>query len=162
MPEWSKFTDNEVESIKHKLNHKFERSMIITILLSPIICLVMPYFLGRRGAVINKMPYWDAVVQMSIIWFAALLGIWIWNSFKTKKQYSKNRKFLRKKNEIAEITDKSKSFLSSFVNIIGTNLEGDLSSIKIEKEHSKMLGIGDKVNIEFEEHTKTIFRIEKY
>ena len=74
MPEWSKFTDSEIELIKDKMNHKFERAMIITILLSPIVCLIMPYIPGRRGRgpMIDRMPYWDAVLQMSKFWIAAL------------------------------------------------------------------------------------------
>jgi len=163
MPEWSKFTDSEIELIKYKLNHKFERGMIIVILISPIICLIMPYIPGRRGRgpLIDRMPYWDAVLQMSLIWFATLIGVWIWNYLKTKKQYSENKIFLKKTNEIGEITGKSKSFFSTYANKIITNLEGDLGIMKIEKKESQSLNIGDKVEVIYEQQTKTIFEINK-
>ena len=164
MPEWSKFTDSEIELIKDKMNHKFERAMIITILLSPIVCLIMPYIPGRRGRgpMIDRMPYWDAVLQMSIFWIAALIGVWIWNYFKTNSPYAANRKHLKKKKEIGKVISKSKSFLSSFENTLTTNLKGHLKEIKIDKDEAQLLSTGDNVEIEFEEHTKTILKVVKH
>ena len=89
MPEWSKFTDTEIDLIKDKMNHKFERTMIGIILLSPILCLIMPYIPGRRGRgpMVDSMPYWDAVLLISIFWFATLIGVLVWNYFKSNSQF---------------------------------------------------------------------------
>ena len=164
MPKSSSFTDSEIELIKHKINHKFESSMIIAVLASPIICLIMPYIPGRRGRVpmIDEMPYWDAVWRMSIIWILVLIGVWFRNYFKTRNQFSASRKYLRRKNKRGVAIGKSKSLFSRFDNKLSTNIEGKLKEIKIEKEESQSLKVGDKIEIEFEEHTMTIFKIEKY
>lgn len=163
MADWSKFSDIELDAIKHKMNQKFEKAMIIIMIVSPVICLIMPYIPGRRGRgpMIDKMPYSDAVLQASIIWFLALIGVWIWNYFKTQNQFSKNRKFLKKKNIEGLIVDKSKGFMDSFKIEITTNLEHGLNSFKIEKEEFRKFNVGDYISIDFEEHTKTIFKVYK-
>jgi len=163
MPEWSKFTDDEIVLIKHKMNVKFEKGMIVTLLLSPIICLAIPYIPGKRGRgpMIDRMPYWDAVLQISIIWILALMGIWIWNYFKSINQLSQNRRFLKKKILIGDINNITKGNFMSFKNYIETNIDNEFDKLEVGKDELINYKIGDKVEIEFEEHTKTVLRITK-
>jgi len=163
MPEWSKFSDDEIVLIKQKMNAKFEKAMIITLLFSPIICLAMPYIPGRRGRgpMIDRMPYWDAVLQMSIIWILALIGVWICNYLKSKNQYSRNRRFLKKKILKGVIVNKSKGKFKSYDNIIETNLDNEFSKMELENDESNNFNVGDKFELEFEENTKTILSIIK-
>jgi len=100
-----------------------------------------------RGPMLDRMPYWDAVLQMSIVWILTLIGAWIWNHFKLQNQFSKNRRFLRKKNVAGRIIDKSKGLFASFEDTILTNLEGDFSNLKIEKNKSANLSIGDYIEV---------------
>ena len=163
MPEWSKFTDDEINSIKIKLNEAFDKGMKIILLFTPIICLIMPYMPGRRGRgrMIDSMEYEEAVLQFGIIWLLTLLGVSIWNNYKTNKQFSDNRIFFRKKSETTIIKLKSKSAFSRFDDLIITELKGKLKSIKIDKDQSKKFEISDQIKIEYEEQTSTILKLEK-
>lgn len=110
---------------------------------------------------IDRMPYWDAVIQCTIYWALALIGVWIWNYFNSQKEFTNNRKFLRKKNAVVQIIDKSRGRFSLFENEITTNVEGGLRFLKVDKEQSQNFMIGDHLEIEYEEHTKTIFKMTK-
>jgi len=163
MPDWSKFTDNEIVLIKQKMNNEFDKAMIAVLLCSPIICLVMPYIPGRSGRepMIERMPYWDAVLQMSIFWILALLGVWVWNYFRSKRQFARNRQFLKKEIKTGNILNKTKGIFKSYDNYIETNIDNELGKLEIEKYESPDYSIGDKIEIEYEEHTKAILRIRK-
>ena len=163
MPEWAQFTDEEIALIKQKMNQRFDKVMIVLIIISPFILLVMPYIPSRRGrgAMIDKMPYWDAVLQGSIIWFIALIMVWIWNHFSSQRQFSRNRKFLKKRIVKTEIISKSVGIFYNPKNQIITELEGKLNKLDIKKKEFNDFNIGDRIRIEYEEHTKTILDLDR-
>ncbi len=162
MPDWTSFTDDEISQIKTKLNKKFDKALVVTLLFSPIFCLVVPYLPGKRGRkrMIDRMEYDEAVLQFAIIWLLVLIGVWIWNNYKVNKQFRENRKFLRKKIIIASVRTKKKSIFKSYENIIETNLEGELEAIEVGKQQSSKFNIGDNLKIEIEEQTNTVLKIE--
>ena len=59
MPEWAQFTDEEIALIKQKVNQRFDKVMIVLIIISPFILLVMPYIPSRRGR--------GAMIDLSLI-----------------------------------------------------------------------------------------------
>lgn len=161
MSGWTSFTDKEINSIKINLNQKFDRAMIFILLFTPLICLIAPYIPSRkRKRMIDRMDYNDAVLQFAIFWILVIIGVWIWNNYNSKKQFLKHRKFLRKKKLIALVKEKKKSIFKSYKNNLITNLEGSLKKIRIAKEQSNNLKIGDEIRIEIEEHTETVLTIE--
>lgn len=163
MGDWTGFTDEEITKIKQGLSKKNDQVMLIMILASPLICLVAPYFPSRRGRerMIDKMDYEDAILQCAIIWLLVLIAFWIWNNYKTRKQFVKSRRFLRKKKINAIVKGKEKSIFKTYKNVLKTNLGNQLASIQISENQSMRINIDDEVEIEIEEQTSTILNIEK-
>lgn len=162
MSDWSTFTDDEIREIKHTLNVEIERAMIVVLLISPILCAIAPYFPGRRGRrLIDRMNYLDAVFAFSLMWVILLIGIWFWHNYKTNKEFAENRSFLRKKQVGTSVKLKSKSIISTYEDIMVTDLQDTLETIKLSKEESLNLKIGDEIIVEYEEQTKTVLKLEK-
>ena len=163
MPEWSTFSDKEINTIKKKSNETFDKAAKITWLLSPIICLIAPYLPGRkgRGSMVETMGYEKAVLYFSLFWIGINLFVWFSHKSKTNKEFSENRKFLRRKNVKTVVKRKSRTAFSFFDNILMTELDGNLKTIQIKREESESIKIGEEIQIEYEEQTNTILKLEK-
>ena len=162
MPEWSKFTDSDINKIKHHLESNINKLLVLVLKLSPIIILIAPIIPNgaRAQRMIDRMPYWDAVLQLAIIWPIVLTLSLLWNYYYMPRQLAKHRKFLRKRKLSTNVTGKSKSLFSLYENKLITDLEAPFHEITIEKELIRKINEGDKIEIEYEEHTKTILAVE--
>jgi hypothetical protein len=163
MSDWTSFNDNEIYLIKQKLQSKFDKALKYVLLLSIPLCFLAPYFPGRRGngRLIDKMEYDDAIIYFGIIWFISILGITIWNKFKTEKQFNQLRRFLKKEIIISKVLQKKKGFLKNYENKLITQLDNELKVIEIEREFSEKISVHDKIELKIEKNTNTILSIEK-
>ena len=105
MSDWTSFTDEEINSIKLKLNEKFDLCFKLMVFLSPLFCLIFIYAPSKKDGIrmIDRMSIHDAVIQSAILWFLVLIVIWFLNKYRIDGQVSDSRKFLRKKNIEATI-----------------------------------------------------------
>ena len=163
MTDTSSFTDAEIETIKLKMNQKFDNGMIGSLIILSFFSFIAPYIPGRRNGkpMVETMPYWDAVLFVAIVFVFIFIVIWISHYYRSRIQFSQNRKFLRRKKVSGEVINKSKGLFSSFENKIKTNLKDDFKLIRVEKEESMHLDVGDAIEIEYEDHTKAILNVLK-
>lgn len=164
MPESSKFSDKEISLIKDKQKKGFNRGIIITILLSPIICLFSPHLSNiKRGgkSLLEGKEYWGEVIFFSLFWFVVMVITWISNTYRINKQFLENKELLKRKTIVAIVKRKSRSVFSSSDDVLATSLSRDFKYIKVDKDKLGTIEINDEIQIEYEEHTNTILKIEK-
>lgn len=163
MSDWSNFTTKEIDLIISKSKKEFDLGMKVTLFLSPLACVIAPYLPSRKGRdrLIDTMDYEKVVLIWAIIWVGILIITWISNNQKVEKEFWENRKFLRRKFLTAKIKKKEKSFFKKFENKLITDLKWEFRELEVSNEQSSEFEIGDDIQIEIEEQTRTVLKINK-
>lgn len=99
MSEINTFTDSEVILIKNKMDWKYEKAMILTLIFSIPLLFISPYIPSKRTGerLIDSLGYWNAVALFGTIWLSCIICVYFFNKVKAKKEYNKTRFAFKKR-----------------------------------------------------------------
>ncbi|MBB4080804.1 hypothetical protein GGR28_003439 [Lewinella aquimaris] len=153
----------EIAIVKHKLDRENNLKIFYILLLSPVIFLLGPFIPGKRGkgALVEKMDYWDTVVVFALVWILILFGVIIYLWIKRDKEFMTMRPYLRKEAYSLKVKRKSRSAFSLYDDLLVPFDTNNVKRLKINRQESELIKVNDTLDVKIEVNTGLVLSLKK-